>query len=430
MAAWESPHDQPAPDSIGHRRGTRPQPGQRLSPGGRHRAPAPRLPAIRRCCWRESSSPACWRGLSWPGHLRCDRVGIPGGTLYGLTSDGGSCKEPRGASGCGIAFKLTPPQPGSTHWLFSRIYVFKGSSDGLYPVGKLTFDASGAAYGVTQLGGPCGYAVFPCGYGTVFRLTPPGPGQYFWNKTILHTFTGGADGEIPASDVTFDATGALVGITNSGGTPTADHPGLVYRLAPSATAAASWTFTVLHSFPDSATFGRAVGEPFAGVVSDSAGNLYGITDFSASDNGQVFRLRRPPASGRRGPTARFIRSRPTRSPGSTPPAAAWSWTVRARCTGAVFSLAPPAAGQTAWTFTIAHAFNGINGMTPNDLAVLDNSGSIYGATDGRYEPGQAFHYWEAWCSGSTRRRPGRPPGARPCSIGRRPRTASTLSGEP
>jgi uncharacterized repeat protein (TIGR03803 family) len=60
---------------------------------------------------------------------------------------------------------------------------------------------------------------------------------------------------------------------------------LMLAAAPSASAAT--TYTVLHSF----TGGSDGGSPFAGLIADGAGNLYGTTGGGgASGKGVVFKL--------------------------------------------------------------------------------------------------------------------------------------------
>jgi uncharacterized repeat protein (TIGR03803 family) len=92
----------------------------------------------------------------------------------------------------------------------------------------------------------------------VFKLDTSG------RETVLHTFTGGTDGGEPEAGVIRDSGGNLYGTTFSGG---AAGAGVVYMLSPSGQE------TVLYSF---AGFGAA-GNPYAGVVRDPAGNLYGTT---------------------------------------------------------------------------------------------------------------------------------------------------------
>jgi uncharacterized repeat protein (TIGR03803 family) len=66
--------------------------------------------------------------------------------------------------GCGLVFKLTPPEvPGGT-WTENVLHAFNGN-DGANPKAGLTY-ASGAFYGTTSSGGAYGH-------GTVFHLTLP-----------------------------------------------------------------------------------------------------------------------------------------------------------------------------------------------------------------------------------------------------------------
>jgi uncharacterized repeat protein (TIGR03803 family) len=117
----------------------------------------------------------------------------------------------------------------------------------------------------------------------VFSLNPSG------QETVLHTFTGGADGATQwfgyfGSGVILDAAGNLYGTTYFGGGATAicggaegRGCGVVFTLDPSGQE------TVLYSF----TGGADGGNPFAGVILDSSGNLYGTTNDGGKYNGGV-----------------------------------------------------------------------------------------------------------------------------------------------
>ena len=49
--------------------------------------------------------------------------------------------------------------------------------------------------------------------------------------------------------------------------------------------------------------------------------------------------------------------------------------------GTLFSLTPPAAGQTAWTERTLYTFNGgTDGARPLGHLIADSSGNLYGAT--------------------------------------------------
>jgi uncharacterized repeat protein (TIGR03803 family) len=172
------------------------------------------------------------------------------GNVYGTTFAGGSTNCPNG--GCGVVFKLSPT---GTETVLHR---FTGGLDGANPLAALIRDNAGNLYGTTQSGGAFHR-------GVVFKLDMSA------KQTVLHNFTGGADGSAPAAGggLVRDSAGNLYGTTNGGGGSTicADGCGIVFKLAPTGTE------TVLHRFRG----GADGAHPAAGLVRDSAGNLYGIT---------------------------------------------------------------------------------------------------------------------------------------------------------
>src|SRR5271165_2267195 len=110
---------------------------------------------------------------------------------------------------------------------------------------------------------------------------------------------------------------------------------LAVILALPASAGAASKYKVLHYFT-----GRAGGRyPYAGLIFDEAGNLYGTSEFG-------------------GPFTKTCR--------------------RAGC-GVVFKLAQSSDGS--WTETVLHYFTGgTDGWGPNGGLVLDQAGNLYGAT--------------------------------------------------
>ena len=80
----------------------------------------------------------------------------------------------------------------------------------------LTMDAAGALYGTTLRGGnaTCGTVI---GCGTVFKLTPPAPGQTRWTKATLHRFTNGADGGLPSGQASARRLGGPLRGSQPGG---------------------------------------------------------------------------------------------------------------------------------------------------------------------------------------------------------------------
>ena len=162
----------------------------------------------------------------------------------------------------------------------STLYSFGLTpGDGAYPFGGLVRDAAGNFYGTNWSGGGslnCGpYS----GCGTVFKLDGSG------NETILHAFTGGADGAGPVASVTLDAAGNLYGTTSAGGISThyGGGAGTVFKIT------GDGEYSIVHNFGGTPTDGAA---PRGTLILDGSGNLYGTTTAGgAYGKGTIFRLR-------------------------------------------------------------------------------------------------------------------------------------------
>lgn len=165
------------------------------------------------------------------------------GNLYGTTSNGGPyC----GLYSGGTVFKWTP---AGEEPLFSF-----GGADGANPVAGVVLGKKSNLYGTTYYGGAGSED------GTVFKVTPTG------SETILHSFTGApGDGANPEANLVLDKKGNAYGTTLKGGT---DNVGTIFEVA------SNGQETVLHSFTNSPNDGA---NPYAGLVTDKAGNLYGTT---------------------------------------------------------------------------------------------------------------------------------------------------------
>jgi uncharacterized repeat protein (TIGR03803 family) len=211
------------------------------------------------------------------------------GVLYGTTNMGGTSNE-------GVIFKLKTDATG-----FAIIHSFGGGlSDGAYPRSGLTLDNSGVLYGTSVNGGAT-----TLGYGTVFRLKTDGTGF-----KVLHAFSG-SDGQYPFyAGVTLDGAGNLFGTTFNGGSST---QGTVFGMKTDGTA-----FTVLHNFTGTTSDGSF---PFANLVLDNSGNLYGTADLGGlAGTGVVFRLPMTgPTTTTITPTPKLTQT-PTRTPTLTPTA--------------------------------------------------------------------------------------------------------------
>ena len=158
------------------------------------------------------------------------------------------------------------------------LYNFFNVGGTVNPLGGVISDASGNLYGTAFYSGAYGN-------GMIYQLTPTGSG---WKQTVLYSFNpNGIDGFGPTAGLIFDASGNLYGTTEFGGTGDCTNGfgcGTVFELSPSASGA--WTETILHDFQ-----GTDGWEVHAGLVMDSAGNLFGTTaNGGAYQQGTVFEL--------------------------------------------------------------------------------------------------------------------------------------------
>ncbi len=267
-------------------------------------------------------------------------------------------------------------------WAASRekvVYSFDGKA-GSCPSSNLIFDAKGNLYGTTLSDG-----LENCytGNGTVSRLSPGTNGK--WTKTVLHRFNGN-DGAYPYAGLIFDAKGNLYGTTYNGGSlKDCGGCGTVFRLSPGADG--TWTETVLHSFN-----GYPGGSnPYAAVLFDAAGNLYGTTwSGGLYDCGNVFKLS-PGADGKWTETvlhtfnckdgwityAGLIFDKKGNLYGATTSAGDLSDCNGNGC-GSVFRLTPGTGSK--WSYTVLHYFHGSDGSGPVGSLVFDEVGSLYGTT--------------------------------------------------
>jgi uncharacterized repeat protein (TIGR03803 family) len=141
-------------------------------------------------------------------------------------------------------------------------------------------------------------------------------------ESVLYSFSPDSGGDEPRSPLIFDSHGNLYGTTPDSGDQAG---GTAFELQPKE---GKWTFSAIYTFGSPGDANESV----AGLVMDSAGNLYGTTYFGG----------------------------------------AYGY-------GTVFELKPSNAG---WTEEILHSFNnnGKDGTYPSGSLILDTSGNLYGTT--------------------------------------------------
>jgi uncharacterized repeat protein (TIGR03803 family) len=93
-----------------------------------------------------------------------------------------------------------------------------------------------------------------------------------WTESLLYSFDDGSNGGYPYAGLVSDQAGNLYGATGDGGS---GGSGTVFELSPSG---GGWTLQTLYSFSGGSQCGPG------NISTDSAGNLYGTT-FCAGANG-------------------------------------------------------------------------------------------------------------------------------------------------
>jgi uncharacterized repeat protein (TIGR03803 family) len=353
------------------------------------------------------------------------------GALYGVTSVGG-------VSNGGTVYRLTPPTAGSASWAKATLYNFTGQADGGYPVGGLVLNDTGILYGVTAAGGVSGA-------GTAFALKPPATGKA-WTESVLYSFSGGLDGASPGATPVLGSDGTLYGTSSGGGTagsgtvfaltppaagkkawteaalasftgPNGSAPvglgltagggligttiyggiarkggGTVFLLTPPQAGATAWTQAELLQFNEGGPDGAS---PVGALLTSKSGVVYGTTSSGgAYHQGAVVALTPPAAggtvwketvlfsfNGNNGsfPNGGLVEGANGVLYGTT----ADGGPQKDGANGTVFSLTPPAAGQSAWTEALLHVFKGAragDGANPGSGVILGAGGALFGTT--------------------------------------------------
>ena len=255
------------------------------------------------------------------------------GNLYSTAFLGGDLNQ-CGGSGCGVVFKLDRRNKETV------LYSFQGGTDGAGPAMDLLRDQAGNLYGTTHTGGDvngCTGVGFPsAGCGVVFKVDPAG------RETVLHAFTGGADGLGGSSGLVQDWEGNLYGTAIAGGDLTgactgqpAPGCGVLFRVDPR-----TRKETVLHTFEEADGYGV-----YGDLLMDQAGNIYGTASLGGDTSGYC---------------------------GSDLVVADTGGGIGC---GTVYKL------DRSGRFNVLHAFNGTDGGPYADAwLVADHEGDLYGMT--------------------------------------------------
>ncbi len=297
------------------------------------------------------------------------RISLHNGIVYGTTQTGGlaGCAN---NNGCGTVFYLRPPfvvcRVSLCPWTETVLYRFAGHTDGGNPVGDLVVDQSANVYGTTSGGGNSACSYQPgnaCG--VVYTLTSSGA------ESVLYQMPGGSGATYPESGVTVNPSGSLFGTTSQGGSA---NLGTIFELSPSQ---GGWTENNVYQFQP----GSGGQTPWAGLISDGAGNFYGATTAGgASGSGAAFQLTPSGAGwnyspiysfsgGGSGPVSNLTMDSSGNLYGTIPGGGQFGH-------GSVFKLTRV---NGTWSYASLHDFTGgSDGAQPYGTVILDANGNIYG----------------------------------------------------
>jgi uncharacterized repeat protein (TIGR03803 family) len=220
-------------------------------------------------------------GFSGPdGGFPFSSLAYYNGTFYGTTTVGGltgaGVRDSGHFAGYGAVFGVSKV---SGKYAETYQYPFhNGPADGANPNAGVVIDASGNIYGTTTFGGSASS-------GAVFKLAPLPSGGFA--ESLIYSFKGlkKKDGADPYAQLLMDSSGALYGTTANGGASACSGGcGTVFKLTPTGS---TFTETLLHVFQ-----GTNDGHnPYAGLVADASGALYGTTvQGGTADDGVAFKL--------------------------------------------------------------------------------------------------------------------------------------------
>lgn len=209
-------------------------------------------------------------------------------------------------------------------------------------------------------------------------------------ETVLHTFTNGSDGASPMAGLITDSAGNLYGTAAFGGNP---PYGVVFKL--SSDRKGGWSYQVIYTLQN----GADGVYPEGALAMDGQGNLYGTTVYGGKyAEGTVFQLI-PDRKGqwKLGKTYDFVGTydggKPTAGVILDSRGNIYGTTSLGNNDygyGSVFALIP---GRKGWTEKTVHLFTGgVDGSNPHGSLVVDRKGNLYGTAPfgGAYNEGIAF----------------------------------------
>ena len=339
----------------------------------------------------------CQDGAGPNGGLVADAQG----NLFGVAVSGGNVNS------AGVIYEIVRhPRRGTARYRSLHEFCASPScTDGRNPAGRLVIDGAGRLYGTAQGGGDVNS-------GVAFMLSPPQPGHSKWSYAVLQSFCSGhptcVAGAMPQSGLTYagaytgvpyDGTSPLYGVASRGGRY---GYGTVYSLRHQR----DWKLRALYAFcPDTGTCAGGAAPVYAPVL-DGAGNLYGITSGGGGQNaGVVFKL--SPGSGNAYSVVHDFCSSPDCADGASPSdlivdaggnlfgtaslGGAISHPFCSTGCGTLFKIASDETFSVLYAFCARTPLRCTDGSDPSGIT-LTPSGDIYGVTSlgGKARQGTIF----------------------------------------
>jgi hypothetical protein len=163
--------------------------------------------------------------------------------------------------------------PAAQAQTYTVLHNFTGGADGGVTQVGLTMDAAGNFYGTTYYGGNNELCAGR-NCGTVFKLARSGSG---WILAPIYSFAGGTDGANPYSRATIAPDGTLYGAASTGGGTGCNGVGCgaIFHLTPPLTAPHSAVVTWNETILYRFTGASDEAHPWGDLTLDQAGSIYG-----------------------------------------------------------------------------------------------------------------------------------------------------------
>jgi uncharacterized repeat protein (TIGR03803 family) len=323
-----------------------------------------------------SGDPVFWDENNGPSQAQETSIGTIPSESFNVIAGNGVCAADHDALPSSPVAHAVTVTTPAPAQTFTVIHNFTGGADGGDPTAGLTIDRHGNLYGTASTLGS--------GWGDVYKMSSYHGG---WVLTPLYSFQGGNDGYDPGAQVSIGSNGILYSTTVFGGGNgcyDGEGCGTIFALRPAANARGNalsqWTESQLYRFTGS-TDGYS---PSSDLVQDQAGNLYGVTwNGGAWGKGSIFELQHT-ASGWQFQT---LYSFTGGSDGAQPIGNflidsagnlyGAAFTGGYAGCGTVFELSPSAG---SWTEKTIYSFLGAEDAGNPEGLTIDQAGNLYGVT--------------------------------------------------